>query len=106
MRRVLPNGGGTYRFVGGMIQEGYFIDGVLNGPGKITFPDGVRKLEGNFSDGEILNLDSPYLQRLQRNVLAHADPTDVYVNDRGSKDLLYAAVTIGFWLTTSMAWFT
>lgn len=83
------NGDGKFIFPNGMIQQGHFVDGNLNGYGKITYPDKTKKIEGNFHDGEILNLDTQYLQKLQRNIISKNDSTDMYVNDRNQKELFY-----------------
>lgn len=83
------NGKGKFSFPNGMIQEGTFINGVLNGQGQIVFPDTTKRLVGNFYDGEILNLDTKYLNNLKKVVISKNDSTDLYVNDRNQKDLFY-----------------
>lgn len=86
------NGEGRLVFPNGMVQEGHFVEGVLNGQGKIVFPDTTKKIEGNFYDGEILDLETFYLDKLERNVISRYDSTDMYVNDRNQKDLFYYAL--------------
>jgi hypothetical protein len=86
------NGQGKLIFSNGMVQEGNFVDGVMNGQGKIIFPDTTKKLEGNFVDGEILNLDPAYLAKLEKKIISKNDSTDMYVNDRNQKDLFYYAL--------------
>lgn len=83
------NGEGKFIFPNGMVQQGHFVDGILNGHEKIIFPDTTKKIEGNFYDGEILNLDTQYLPKLQRNIITKNDSTDMYVNDRNQKELFY-----------------
>lgn len=83
------NGKGKFSFPNGMIQEGSFISGVLNGQGQIVFQDTTKRLVGNFYDGEILNLDTKYLSLLKKNIISNNDSTDLYVNDRNQKDLFY-----------------
>ena len=87
-----PNGEGKFLFANGMIQQGNFLNGTLNGQGKIIFPDTTKKIEGNFYDGEILNLDTRYLEKLQRNIISENDSADMYVNDRNQKELFYYAL--------------
>ncbi|HZF64525.1 MAG TPA: hypothetical protein VEZ55_08575 [Chitinophagaceae bacterium] len=84
-----PNGFGTFSSPNGFKWEGNFVNGVLNGKGRVLFPDSTKRLEGNFYDGEILNLDSKYLNALKRNLITKNDSTDLYVNDRNQKDLFY-----------------
>jgi hypothetical protein len=84
-----PNGKGKYSFQNGFKSEGNFINGVLNGEGRVVFPDTTKKLEGNFYDGEILSLDRKYLHLLKRNVVYKNDNTDLYINDRNQKELFY-----------------
>lgn len=86
------NGEGKFIFPGGVVQEGHFVEGVLNGRGRIIFPDSTKKIEGNFYDGEILNLEPFYLNKLERNIISKNDSTDMYVNDRNQKDLHYYAL--------------
>jgi hypothetical protein len=83
------NGKGKFSFPNGMIQEGTFINGILNGQGQLVFPDTTKRLVGNFYDGEILNLDTKYLNNLKKVVISKNDSTDLYVNDRNEKDLFY-----------------
>jgi hypothetical protein len=42
------------------------VNGVLNGTGKVIFPDPAKKLVGHFSDGEILNVDPTYRTYLKK----------------------------------------
>lgn len=86
------NGQGKFIFPNGMVQEGDFVNGIMNGQGKIIFPDSTKKLEGNFVDGEILNLDPAYLSKLDKIIISKNDSTDMYVNDRNQKDLFYYAM--------------
>ena len=86
------NGKGKFSFPNGMIQEGNFIDGILNGQGRIIFPDPTKRLEGNFVDGEILDLDAAYLRKLEKVIISKNDSTDLYINDRDQKDLFYYAL--------------
>ena len=84
-----PNGSGRFSSPNGFVWEGNFLNGVLNGNGRVVFPDTTKKLEGNFSDGEILNLDTKYLSQLNKNIISKNDSTDLYLNDRNQKDLFY-----------------
>jgi pimeloyl-ACP methyl ester carboxylesterase len=92
MKSGNPNGQGKYTFPGGVVQEGSWVQGVLQGHGKITFGNSGRKLEGNFTDGELLDLDSSYRLGLHKNIVSHNDSTDIYINDKNAKDLLYYAL--------------
>lgn len=92
MQKGNPHGQGTYNFPGGVVQEGNWVQGALNGYGKITFNNTGKKIEGNFVDGEILNLDSSYRAFLHKHIISRNDSTDMYINDRNAKDLLYYAL--------------
>jgi len=92
MKAGNPNGQGKYTFPGGVVQEGTFAQGVLHGYGKITFGNSGRKLEGNFTNGELLDLDSSYRENLHKNIVSHNDSSDIYINDNNAKDLLYYAL--------------
>ncbi|MCX6265900.1 MAG: hypothetical protein NTW16_00880 [Bacteroidetes bacterium] len=70
----------------GMMQKG-----VPNGKGKYSYADGFNQ-DGNFFDGEFLNLSDSYLKFLQKNTLSIIDSTDIFVNDGGSKSLFYYAL--------------
>ena len=89
VRKGNQNGRGRFSFPNGVVQEGHFVDGVMNGEGRIVFPDTTKKIEGYFHDGEILNLDPAYRQKLIRNLVSNRDSTALYVNDRNSTDLFY-----------------
>ena len=84
-----PNGWGKFSSPNGFVWEGDFVNGIMNGKGRVVFPDTTKKLEGNFHDGEILNLDTKYLSLLKKNIISNNDSTDLYVNDRNQKDLFY-----------------
>ena len=68
--------------------EGYVKNGKPHGQGLYTYADG-GKLQGNFVEGEFLNLDEPYLKKLTRNSIAITDSTDIYVGDGNAKSLYY-----------------
>jgi hypothetical protein len=87
-----PNGPGKFTSPNGFSWEGNFINGVLNGNGRVIFPDSTKKLQGNFYDGEILELDKKYLDALKRNLVSVNDSTDLYVNDGNKKELFYYAL--------------
>mgnify|MGYP001616224416 CR=1 FL=1 len=70
----------------GMMQKG-----VPNGKGKYIYADGFSQ-DGNFIDGEFLNLSDSYLKFLQKNTLSIIDSIDIFVNDGGSKSLYYFAL--------------
>ena len=84
-----PNGSGKFSSPNGVHWEGNFVNGVLNGDGRVVFPDTTKKLEGNFYDGEILNLDTKYLNLLKKNIVSKVDSTNLYVNDRNQTELFY-----------------
>jgi hypothetical protein len=84
-----PNGTGKFSSPNGFKWEGNFVNGVLNEDGRVIFPDSTRRLEGNFYDGEILDLDKKYLNALKRNLISKTDSTDLYVNDRNQSELFY-----------------
>ena len=94
-KNKFAEGFGTYTwFVEGK-QEAQYIGmmqkGVPNGKGKYSYADGFIQ-EGNFIDGEFLNLSDSYLKFLQKNTLSIIDSTDIFVNDGGSKSLYYFAL--------------
>ena len=76
-------------------QEAQYIGimqkGIPNGKGKYIYADGFSQ-DGNFIDGEFLNLSDRYLTFLQKNILSIIDSTDIYVNDGSSKSLHYFAL--------------
>lgn len=76
-------------------QEAQYIGimkkGIPNGKGKYIYSDGFSQ-DGNFIDGEFLNLSDRYLTFLQKNILSIIDSTDIYVNDGSSKSLYYFAL--------------
>ncbi|SDK22809.1 MORN repeat-containing protein [Catalinimonas alkaloidigena] len=84
-----PNGAGKFSSPNGFRWEGNFVNGVLNGKGRVLFPDSTKKLEGNFYDGEILDLEEKYLRALKRNVVSSTDSTALYTNDRNQNELFY-----------------
>lgn len=94
-KNKFAQGFGTYTwFVKGK-QEAQYIGmmqkGVPNGKGKYSYADGFIQ-DGNFIDGEFLNLSDSYLKFLQKNTLSIIDSTDIFVNDGGSKSLYYFAL--------------
>ncbi|MCB0667904.1 MAG: hypothetical protein KDC80_18890 [Saprospiraceae bacterium] len=84
-----PNGIGIFSSPSGFIWQGNFTDGVLNGEGAVIFPDSTKRLQGNFYDGEILDLDKQYLDVIKRNLISKTDRTNLYVNDRNQSELFY-----------------
>ena len=70
------------RYVGTMQK------GKQEGKGRYIYPDG-RQLQGNFSEGEFLNLDDAYLKRLTKSRVSATDSTELYVSDGGAKSLYY-----------------
>lgn len=79
------NGKETSRYTGIM------LNGKPHGKGKLSFAPG-RKLEGNFSYGEILNLKESCLKRLEKNTVVTADSANSYVGDNNAKQLYYHAL--------------
>jgi hypothetical protein len=70
-------------------------EGRPNGKGKYVWSNGYVQ-EGNYFHGDYLNLDSLYLQRLEKNVLPIVDNANMYVNDADAQTLFYyALVTVG-----------
>lgn len=62
--------------------------GAFEGQGTYTMPNS-RLLQGNFHNGEILDLEPECLAALERHVLFTEDPENSYVNDNGSTELFY-----------------
>ncbi|NIG54082.1 hypothetical protein [Chitinophaga sp. Cy-1792] len=92
MRNGYPNGYGEFVFNNGLRMQGQFRDGIMNGEGKIVFPDSTKRLVGNFTDGEILNLDVKYREQLHKHLIAATDTGKLYENDRGKTELFYYAL--------------
>ncbi len=74
----------TSRYTGNMMK------GKPHGQGVFVF--GNRKLQGNFFEGELLDLDGKLLSRLYRHVVSENDSTDMYVGDNNNKQLYYHAL--------------
>jgi len=70
---------------------GFLKKGKPEGKGIFSFSDG-RKLEGNFSNGEFLNLGGDYLKQLYKQIVSETDSDDIYVGDNGEKQLYYHAL--------------
>jgi pimeloyl-ACP methyl ester carboxylesterase len=79
-------GNPTSKYVGQM------ANGKPNGNGVFTFAGNALKLEGNFSNGEILNLRPDCLQHLHKEVVFNSDSSDYYVQDNAAKQLYYHAI--------------
>lgn len=75
----------TSKYVGEMSK------GKPNGNGTFTFGNN-RKLEGHFSDGEILNLNEECLQHLSKHIIAETDTLELYDGDNNAKLLYYHAL--------------
>ncbi len=90
MKNGKPNGRGKYVIENYGSLDGYFREGFLHGPGKILLRNG-GKMAGNFVDGEFLNLDPPYLQLLQNNIVSLKDPVDFYTGSH-SPELFYYSI--------------
>jgi len=78
--------GKKYASYSGEIQKG-----IPNGKGIYTGLDG-HSIAGNFSDGEPLNLDLPYLKRLEKNTISVIDSAHIFFNQGESKTLFYYAL--------------
>ena len=94
-KNKMADGSGTLTwFVQGK-QEAQYIGmmqkGVPNGKGKYCYADGFIQ-DGNFMDGEFLNLSDPNFKLLQKNTIQIVDSTDIFVNDGDSKALYYIAL--------------
>jgi pimeloyl-ACP methyl ester carboxylesterase len=70
---------------------GKMENGKPNGNGVFTFA-GNLKLEGNFSNGEILNLRPDCLLHLHKQVVFNSDSADYYIRDNAEKKLYYHAI--------------
>jgi hypothetical protein len=91
MSKGYPNGKGKYVIDGYGTMEGNFTNGWLNGHGKVVFVNN-SKIEGNFLNGSFLNLDNPYLQRLQRITSGIRDSSNLYDNGDNDDELFYYAL--------------
>lgn len=65
--------------------------GLPDGKGKYTWSNGYVQ-EGNYFQGQFLNLDSIYLQRLEKVELPDTDKTNIYINDGDAQSLFYYAL--------------
>jgi hypothetical protein len=75
----------TAQYVGNMQQ------GNPHGNGKYSWSNGYVQ-EGNYFQGQFLNLDGDYLKRVEKNALAFPDKNDLYVGDGESRSLFYYAL--------------
>jgi hypothetical protein len=71
--------------------SGEMLNGIPNGKGTYTYSNG-HSITGNFSDGEPLFLDAPYLERLEKNSIPIIDSTHIFLNAGESKTLFYYAL--------------
>jgi antitoxin component YwqK of YwqJK toxin-antitoxin module len=71
---------------------GDVTNGKPNGKGVFTFANNMLKLEGNFSNGEILNLREDCLQHLHKQIIYNTDSLNYYVGDNNERQLYYQAV--------------
>ncbi|HEY8934438.1 MAG TPA: MORN repeat-containing protein [Cyclobacteriaceae bacterium] len=62
--------------------------GLPHGKGKYTWSNGYVQ-EGNYFQGQFLNLDSTYLTRLEKVELMKQDKNNLYINDGNSQTLFY-----------------
>ncbi len=88
MHEGLPNGQGLYKYRNGHTAEGNFLNGELNGQGIYRMSQD-RSLKGNFVNGKFLELDSPYLRRLQKHVVSGQDSTNLYIGDGINREMFY-----------------
>lgn len=88
----LDGQGSAEYFNFGQKQIGNFKNGILNGQGEINFTDG-RKLKGNFVNGNLLDLDKPYLGLLKKNTISLIDTENIYQGDGESNSLFYYTLT-------------
>ena len=89
----LLNGQGTAEYFNfGQKQIGSFKNGVLNGKGEINYTDG-RKLKGNFVNGNLLDLELPYLNLLTKNSSSIVDTANIYQGDGENNSLFYYTLT-------------
>ncbi len=85
----LLNGQGSAEYFNfGQMQIGTFKNGILNGKGEINYTDG-RKIKGNFVNGNLLDLDPPYLELLSYNSSKIVDIENIYQGDGESNSLFY-----------------
>jgi hypothetical protein len=68
--------------------NGQMKTGNQNGYGKFAYTGGGEK-NGNFVDGEILDLDSAYLKRLTKNPIKIKDSTQIYDSFVPDRSLFY-----------------
>jgi hypothetical protein len=79
------NGVETVRYTGNLDK------GRPEGKGKYVWSNGYTQ-QGNYFQGEYLNLDSIYLKRLEKNILPIVDNGNIYVNDADAQTLFYYAL--------------
>ncbi|QNK63330.1 hypothetical protein H7F33_02085 [Pedobacter sp. PAMC26386] len=83
------NGQGKYTFPETKLAlEGNFVNGIIQGKGKITFDTGL-KIDGSFLDNKFFTLDEPYLSRLKTNKTTLMNSTAIYANQGNSGPLFY-----------------
>lgn len=92
VKQGIPNGQGNLTTSNQIKIEGNFINGLLEGQGKITYADTTLKLVGNFKNGEFFNLDEKYLNLATKNYVFSQDPTELYVNNNDGDGLFYWSI--------------
>jgi hypothetical protein len=71
--------------------NGFMVNGKANGKGKYSNAWGW-KFEGNFVDGDFINLNIFYLPHLKKNNVALIDSTNIYIGDKDHNFLFYHAL--------------
>lgn len=71
---------------------GQMANGKPNGKGVFTFANNTLKLDGNFSNGEILNLRENCLRHIYKQIVFKTDSLNYYVGDNDERQLYYHAI--------------
>lgn len=75
----------------GNVMEGSFVNNTLQGVGKTTFKTGLS-MNGHFLDGQFINLDNKYIERLYKVKSTLQNTANIYGAIKNTDSLYYYTV--------------